>query len=77
MTELKQFPDFALGVLIALVKAVLSDVEVFLIFILGILIGFASDPLTGASIALGYYILFRMGSHYAMLYLRSRGGRRD
>jgi hypothetical protein len=74
---IKGFPQFAWGVFVGLFVAVLTKIEVFLLLILGVLIGLATNAITGAAIAFGLYVvLYFIGQYVALasrqfaLYLR-------
>lgn len=64
-----EFPKFVLGLFLGLFRATISEIEVFLIFILGVLVGFAVDPLWGGIVGLGFYLIFRMTSMYIGLFV--------
>ena len=66
--DIKNFPTFFLSVLLGLFRAAISEVEVLLITLLAIAVGFATSALLGLIVFLGVYVTFRMISQVAGLF---------
>lgn len=54
-----QFPAFVLGLTFGLLRALLTETDVFLLLVWGVLLALLTTPLVGAVGALGLYLLFR------------------
>lgn len=65
---IQQFPSFLLSTLLGLVKAALTEAEVLLLVVFGVLIGILVSPLWGFAAALSIYLVFRMVSQVAALF---------
>ena len=61
------FPKFVLGIAIGLLIALLTQVEVFLFAVFGVLVGIAISPAAGAAAAIGMYTVFYVISQYVSL----------
>lgn len=79
--DIKHFPEFFISVLLGLFRAAITEVEVLLIVLLGVAVGFAASPLAGLIVFLAFYVTFRMVSQVAGLfaskidiYLRNKHG---
>lgn len=66
--DIKGFPVFLASVVVGLLRAAITEVEVLLIVILGIAVGFAIGPLEGLVAFLIVYVTFRMISQIAFLF---------
>lgn len=64
---MSEFPKFAAGIGKGLVKAYTSDIDVFLLFTAGGLLGAPSRPLRAFGGVLGIYTLLRRADTYASL----------
>lgn len=60
--ELRQFPEFSVGVLLGLLKASLTDVDVFLLVLAALV------PFQGLRRSLWLYAVFRRADQYAGLF---------
>lgn len=60
--DLKKFPEFSLGVCHGLVKAVLTDIDVFLLFLSALI------PHKGLQRSLMLYVIARRADQYATLF---------
>jgi hypothetical protein len=67
LQALKAFPGFVLGIVLGLLIAFLTQVEVFLFAVLGVLVGVAISPAAGASVAFGMYTVFYVVGQYVTL----------
>jgi hypothetical protein len=68
IADLKEFPSFFASVVVGLVRAAITEIEVLLIVLLAIAIGFATGPLWGVIAFLGIYVTFRMISQIVGLF---------
>lgn len=66
--DLKQFPTFFASVFVGLVRAAITEIEVLLIALLGIAVGFAFSAWLGIIVFLAVYVTFRMVSQVAGLF---------
>lgn len=66
--DVRGFPTFVLSVALGLFRAAISEVEVFLILLLAIAVGFATNALLGVIAFLAVYVTFRMVSQVAGLF---------
>lgn len=66
--DLKEFPTFFASVMVGLFRAAITEIEVLLIFLLAVAIGFAINPLWGLITFLGVYVTFRMVSQIVGLF---------
>jgi hypothetical protein len=66
--DLKQFPTFLASVFVGLVRAAITEIEVLLIALLGIAVGFAFSAWLGIIVFLAVYVTFRMVSQVAGLF---------
>jgi hypothetical protein len=65
LEAVKSFPEFIFGLVVGLIVAILTDVEVFLFAITGVLLSLGLDNgFLGAGIALALFTMFRMFSKY-------------
>lgn len=64
ISEERQFPEFAKGVLLGLYRAYLTDVDVFLILSSGLLMGSRSRSLRGLGQSVLAYATFRRFDGY-------------
>lgn len=52
-----QFPRFLLDMVVGLIYAILTEAQTFTLTVFAVLVGFAADPLTGAAVGMGFYVV--------------------
>lgn len=66
--DILNFPKFVAEIASGFVRAAITDVEVFLIVLFGVLLSFTTGPLIGATAALFVYLFFRMTAQIASMF---------
>ena len=65
-SQLRKFPTFVLGVITGLVRAALTEPEVFLLAVMGWLLGSRSARQRGFGMAIAGWIIARQADKYVM-----------
>lgn len=68
IADLKEFPTFFASVIVGLIRAAITEIEVLLIVLLAVALGFAVSPLWGVIAFLAVYVTFRMISQIVGLF---------